>query len=114
MKAQPGRVDVAVTPEEEGAEDGLGQDIQDTVEDGFRVRSDDVSTLTETPGDGVEEPQEDGPHTADEIRLGDVIPQRVGMFAGSPGHGPGNPEESEATEDEVSPLKASISKRYHR
>lgn len=68
VEAQPGRVDVAVTPEEEGAKDGLGQDIQDPVEDGFRVRSDDISTLTETPGDRVEEPQEDGPYTADEIR----------------------------------------------
>lgn len=68
VEAQPGRVDVAVTPEEEGAKDGFGHDIQDPIEHGFRVRSDDVSTLTKTPGDGVEEPQEDGPYTANEVR----------------------------------------------
>ena len=113
VEAQPGRVDVAVTPEEEAAKDGLGHDIQNPVEDSFRVRSDDVATLTETPGDGVEEPQEDGPHAADEIRPRDVIAQRVGVFACSPGHGPGNPEESHATEDEVAPLEPDISKNDH-
>jgi hypothetical protein len=51
-------VDVTVAPDEEGAEDGLGDEVEDTVEDGFRVGRDDVATLAETPGDGVQDPEE--------------------------------------------------------
>lgn len=39
-------------------EDGLGEDIEDTVEDHLRVGGNDISTIGETPGDGVEEPKE--------------------------------------------------------
>jgi hypothetical protein len=39
-------------------EDWLGEDIEDTVEDHLRVGGDDVTTIGETPGDGVEEPEE--------------------------------------------------------
>jgi hypothetical protein len=38
--------------------DGLGEDVEDTVEDHLRVGRDDVGTVTQTPGDGVEEPEE--------------------------------------------------------
>ena len=95
-----------MAPEEESTEDRLGHDIEDTVEDGLRVRGNDIATLRQTPGDGVEEPEEDGPRTADKIGLADVGTERVGVFASSPGHGPGNPEESYAAKDEVAPLFA--------
>lgn len=42
-------VDAAVAPNEESTEHGLGQQIQDTVEDRLRVRRDDVAAFTETP-----------------------------------------------------------------
>ena len=38
VQPESGRVDVAVTPQEEDPEDGLGHDVEDTVEDSFRVR----------------------------------------------------------------------------
>jgi len=63
------RVDVAVADEEEGAEDWLGQDIENTIKDSLRVWRDDVSTLTESPCNGVQEPEEDGPGTAKSIGL---------------------------------------------
>lgn len=37
VKTKGGRVDVAVTPDEQGTENGLGQDIKNAVESGLRV-----------------------------------------------------------------------------
>lgn len=45
VKTELGGGQVAVTPEQQETKDGLGKDIQDTVENGFRVRSNDVSSL---------------------------------------------------------------------
>lgn len=39
-------------------EDWLGEDVKDTVEDHLGVGGDDISTVGETPGDGVEKPEE--------------------------------------------------------
>jgi hypothetical protein len=39
-------------------EDGFSDDVEYTVEVHFRVGSDDVCTVTETPGDGVQGPDE--------------------------------------------------------
>ena len=72
LKAETGWVDVLVTPEEEGTEDGLGHDIEHAIEGGFGVGRDDVASFRETPGDGVEEPEEDGPDAADEVDFGHV------------------------------------------
>jgi hypothetical protein len=55
-KSKTGRVDVLVTPEEEGTEDRLGQEVEDTVEDSLRVGRNEVGTLAYTPGDGVDDP----------------------------------------------------------
>ena len=48
---QPKRrgIDVAVTPEKEGREDGLGKKVEHTVEDSLAVSRDDVAALAETP-----------------------------------------------------------------
>ena len=67
MKADQNWVDVAVAEEEDGAEDWLGKDVEDTVEDSFRVWRNDIATLAETPSDRIHEPEEDGPETAGEI-----------------------------------------------
>lgn len=104
VDAKTTRVNVAVAPEKQGSKDGFRENIQDTVEDGLRVRSDDVATLRQTPGNGIEEPQEDGPNTAGEESLVDVGAESESVFAGSPGDGPGNPEEGNAAKGEVSPL----------
>ena len=47
---------VAVAEDEQGAKDGLGDDIENAVEDGLAIGMDDVTTFTEAPGNGVEEP----------------------------------------------------------
>ena len=73
MQTESGRIDVAVAPEQQSAKDGLGHDIKNAVKDGFRVWSDDVSALAQTPSDRIEEPQEDGPDTADGVRAGYLV-----------------------------------------
>jgi hypothetical protein len=60
-------VDVAVAEEENGTKDWLGKEVEDTVEDGFRVWRNDIAALAEAPSDRVDEPEEDGPETAGEI-----------------------------------------------
>lgn len=43
LEAETRGVNVAVAPEEEGTEDGLGEEVEDAVEDGFAVGSNDVA-----------------------------------------------------------------------
>ena len=49
-------------PKVDEEEDWLGEEVEDTVGDHLRVGSDDVSTIGDTPDDGVDEPEdrEDG------------------------------------------------------
>ena len=54
VKTQPGRVDVAVAPQEEGTKDWLSHDIKDTIENSFRIGCNNIAALTEAPGDRVE------------------------------------------------------------
>lgn len=58
MKTQSSRFDLLMSQEEKGTEDNLGEDVEDTVEDTFGIGSDDVSTFGETPGDGIQQPEE--------------------------------------------------------
>jgi hypothetical protein len=55
-KAKTSGVNILVAPEKESTEDGLGQEIEDTVEDSLRVGRDEVGTLAYTPGNGVDDP----------------------------------------------------------
>jgi len=57
VKAQSLGSDVPVAEDEEGTEDWLSAEIEDSVEDGFGVWSDDIATFTETPGDWVQTPK---------------------------------------------------------
>ena len=45
LTAKTGWLDIPVTPEKESTEDRLSHDVQNTVEDSFRVWRDDVTTL---------------------------------------------------------------------
>ena len=104
VETQASRVDTLVAPQEESTEDGLGHDVQHAVEDGLGVGSDEVATLGQSPGDGVKEPEEDGPDTADEVGLADVGAEGGGVLAGGPDDGPGDPEEGDIAKDVVTPL----------
>ena len=93
-----------MTPQQESTKDWLGHEIQDTVKDGFRVGSNNITALRKSPCDGVEEPKEDGPDAANEISPRDVRADGCSVLARGPGNGPSNPEEGNAAEGEVAPL----------
>lgn len=72
VHAEGSRVDVAVAPDEESTEDGLSAEVENTVENGFRVGGDNVATFAETPRNWVETPEEEGPATTEEEALANV------------------------------------------
>ena len=111
MQAQTSGVDVAVTEQQDGSKDRLGQDIQDSVKDGLAVGGDDIATLAETPGDRVEEPEEDGPHAGEKVGLANIGAEVVGVLPGGPDDGPGDGEEGKHTKGPVAPLSIDVSDR---
>ncbi|KAI6765677.1 hypothetical protein HG530_006747 [Fusarium avenaceum] len=56
-ESKTGRVNVAMTPKKQGTKHGLGKDVQNAVEDGFRVGRNKIASLADTPGNGVENPE---------------------------------------------------------
>ena len=106
VEAELRRVDVAVTPDEEGTEDRLGQQVQNTVEDGLGVGRDDIATLADTPGDRVQGPEEGSQATADEEGATDILAHDIGVLTGLESEHIDDETEGGAAEDEVSPLVA--------
>lgn len=104
MKAELGRVNVPVAPDEERAKDWLSQDIKDAVEDGLRIGSDDVGTLTDTPRDRVKGPEERSERATDKESAANVLAHSVGVLASLPGEHVNDEEECNAAEGEVTPL----------
>ena len=114
VDAQARGVDVAVAPEKERSETGLGQDVQDTVESSLGVGSNDVATLGESPGNRVEEPEEGGQDTTADEGAVDISAESRSVLASSPDNGPGNPKEGEHSEDEVAPLRILSEEKLQR
>lgn len=56
LEAHPVVVDLARGKDEREREEGLGEDVEDAVEDGFRVVGDLVAGFGDAPADWVEEP----------------------------------------------------------
>ena len=98
------RVDIAVPVEKQSAEDRLGKDVENTVEDCFRVRRDHVTTLAETPGNWVDEPEGDGPNTTYEVSFADIWALRPGVHSSNPGNIVSDAEKGDGSEDKVTPL----------
>jgi hypothetical protein len=97
-------VDVPVSPDKERTEARLGQEVEDTVEDCLGVRRDDVSTLTDTPCNRVQDPQESGERSAVEESLLNITSIRARVSAGFPNQLVDNVDECKTAESEVSPL----------
>ena len=76
----------------------------------FTVRRDDVATLAETPGDGVEEPQERGETATGEENLADVTTKGRGVAASLPSEHVEDVEEGGTSKDKVAPLVAAVDK----
>ncbi len=106
LTAKTGRLDIPVAPKEESTEYRLSHDVQNTVEDGFRIRRNNITALRKSPGDRVEKPEEDSPDTANQVYFRDIWANGSSVLARGPGDSPGDPEEGNATEGEVTPLIA--------
>lgn len=104
MKAKDGWVDVTVTPDEQETKDWLGKNVKDTVESGFRIGVNDISALSKTPGNGVKEPQEDGPDAANQEGAVYVGTENKSVLACDPNNVPCNTEKSDHAKSVVSPL----------
>ena len=79
VEAEGSWVDVAVTPEKQGTEDWFGKDVENTVEHSFGVWSNYIATLGKTPGDWIDEPEEDGPCTAHYVSSADVFAKHLSV-----------------------------------
>ena len=108
VNAKASDVDVAVAPDEESAKDGLGENVEDTIEDSFRVRGDDIATFRQAPGDGVQEPKANGPDAANGVDSVDVCTECDSVAATLEDNGPGDEEEGDAAEDVISPLVGAV------
>lgn len=106
LTAKTGWLNIPVTPQEESTEYRLSHDIQNTIEDSFRIRRNNVTALRKPPGDRVQEPEEDSPDTANQVYFGDIWANGGSVLARGPGDSPGDPEEGNAAEGEVTPLVA--------
>jgi hypothetical protein len=104
VKAKNGWVNVAVTPEEQETEDWLGEDVKNTVESGFGIRVDDIATLGKTPGNWVEEPQENGPDTTEQESAMHIGAEKKSVLTCNPEDVPCNTKKSNHAKNEVSPL----------
>jgi hypothetical protein len=69
VETKGSRVDVAVAENEEGTEDWLCKDVENTVEDSLGVWRNNIASFAQAPGDGIDEPEEDGPDTANRVDL---------------------------------------------
>ena len=106
VKTEPGRVNVAVAPDEKSTEDRLRQHIKDAVEDGLRIRRDVVATLAKTPSNRVKRPQKRGQGTTLQESSADVLAHRVGVLASFPNKLVDDVEQRGAAEGEIAPLVA--------
>jgi len=104
VKAQATNVDIAMAPEEESAKDGLGEDVENAVEDSFGVRRDDVPAFAHAPGDRVQEPETDSPKTANSVNPVDIGTEITSLPTSIEEDGPSDEDEGNNTEDEVTPF----------
>jgi len=103
-QAQTSRVNVAVAPDQQRAKDRLSQEVQDAVEDGLRVGGDDVSALTKTPRDGVQDPQEGSQAAAHEEGALDIAAKKFRVQTGLPDELVDNVDEGKAAKGKVAPF----------
>ena len=81
-----------MAPEEKSAKDGLAEDVENTVEDSFGVRRDDIPAFTHAPGDGVQAPETDSPKTADSVDSVDIGTEITSKATSIEDDGPGDEE----------------------
>jgi hypothetical protein len=79
------RVDVAMTKEEQGSKDRLGNKVENTVEDSLGIRRDKIATLANTPGNWVKNPDDSRQGTTHEEYSTNIRTNMVGVNSSFPG-----------------------------
>lgn len=111
QKSKTSRVDVAMSEDQNGAEDWLGKEIEDTVEDSLAIRGDKVTTLAQTPRNWVESPEERCERASHKEDGADILAESAGIPACLPDENVKDVEKSEHAECPVSPFVRSLHKR---
>lgn len=83
-KAKTSRIDVSVSPEKQGSKDRLCDEIKNAVEDSLGVRSDQIATFTDAPGDGIENPDNGCKGTAHDKGSTDIRANMLSMQTSFP------------------------------
>jgi len=103
-----------MTEEEHGAEDWLGEEIEDTVKDCLGIWGNDVGPFAESPCNWVEEPEEDSECTAVKIcRLGSGA-EAPSVLATDDDNVVGDEEQGGSSEYPISPLVARRDESAHK
>lgn len=103
---ESGVVEAAAHDEEESAKDGDGKEIEDAVEDHLACNRQSVASLRQTPGDGVDEPDES--ENAGQRGEGLGRAKGAALRVAPVVNEVDEDELSQQTEDEVAPLVAGV------
>lgn len=97
-------VDVTMAPEKKSTKHRLRQQIEDTVEYSFAIRGNDIATFRKTPGNRVQEPQENGQDTANIVGATDIWTESECVLTRNEDQDVHDVQEGNAAEDIISPL----------
>jgi len=90
-------------PDEDEAEDDLGEDVEDSVDDDLLVNSGNEATLRDTPGDGVTDVENEGAEADNVVELANLGVDLVGRAAEGEDEGNGDGDTAEEAEGEEGP-----------
>jgi len=104
LELEPGVVQLGNHVDVEKGEDGLGDKVEDSVEDHLAGRGDDVGTVSETPGDGVESPDDGKEDGRGDVSSLEVRSEQGNRSVSRPQKDEPDVDESGASESKVTPL----------
>jgi hypothetical protein len=107
-QSQLSRVDVAMAPEKESTKDRLSKEVENSIENCLRVWRDDITALTDTPSDRIQNPKEGCQGATVQERSADILAKCIGVPASIPDEHVRNVAESSASENEVAPFVGSL------
>lgn len=101
-------VNLRMSIQQNGTKDRLRQQIQHAIENRLAIRADDVSTLTQTPSDGIQGPGEDGPEGNENEKTLDIAADHRGVLHADDQDHVRHHEEGDAADGEVAPFVAAL------
>ena len=93
-----------MTPDKEGTEDRLCEQVKDAVEDGLAIWSDEITAFSEAPGDWVQNPEDRSESAAVQECSTNVRTKSFRVLTSLPREDVDDVAKRNAAEDEVAPL----------